>query len=314
MRLLFVFLSCFELISCAFRPTLTTSNISIDSTLIEQIATPTSEPIPYAGIAIDQVFPVIGHSEFENAEQGKKNVKVPVDDLVVSFQYFKPQSIEHDGRTIFHFLTKPGFGYWSTVVGTSHLLGSDSTEIYLNSIGPGAVCCTNYWITDISAKTPRSIFRSEDYGNFRDAMEIFDADGDGIYELVQFDSCMRYFRDDCGSCSPEPRAYFKYDPKMRKYRPAKGIVQDFVLKQLSETESWLAEKYGQYILSQDPVLSNDLHRSVIAHVSDLLHLGQDKQAWKIFRRYSKVVDEEDRKEILRRLASCKFYKALRSKV
>ena len=29
------------------------------------------------------------------------------------------------------------------------------------------------------------------------AYEIFDEDGDGVYELVQFDSCLRYFKDDC---------------------------------------------------------------------------------------------------------------------
>jgi hypothetical protein len=313
MRYFVVVLYCFSLISCGSDPALVTSEVRPELTTIEiePAPTPTPEVKPYLGIAIDQVFPVAYHDEWKTAEEAKTKVSVPVDDLGLTFQYFKPQAITRDGRTIFRFATMPGFGYWSNVAGLSYLLGSNSKQIYLNSVGPGAVCCTNYWITDVSTKAPRSIFRSEDFGRFRDAMEIFDADGDGIYELVQFDSCMRYFRDDCGSCSPEPRAYFKYDSKLRTYRPAKKILQDFVRDQIPNTEKWLAEQLREFKETENIGTKFDLRRSVIAHVADMLHVGEERKAWEIFQTFKEVLDGEDRQEIKKRLASCKFYQALR---
>ena len=143
-------------------------------------------------------------------------------------------------------------------------------------------------------------------------MEIFDADNDGIYELVQFDSCLRYFRDDCGSCSPEPRVYFKYRKDIGRYWPVKGVVQDFVREGFAGSDKWIDDKYSEWKSTKDVGIALDLHRSIVAHIADLLHVGEDKKAWSLFEKYSGVVNAEDRRELKKSLRQCKAYNTLKA--
>lgn len=161
----------------------------------------------YLGTAIDQVFPPTTHISAIDNNDHEKDYSVEVAGFLLKVEEYVPRTLEHNGRAVFKFKEREAGGYWGTLVGSSQLRGSGSKEIYTVVSGPGGVCCTNYSIVNISSGRPKSIFHSEDFGGFRDPMEIFDAEGDGIYELMQFDSCFRYFMDDCGSCSPEPRAY-----------------------------------------------------------------------------------------------------------
>jgi len=272
----------------------------------------------YPGITIDQKFLIIEHHDFTENDLKEKDFKekiylVNAEDFQVTVKNFTPKTISKNGKTIFNFKTLYPSGYWSSLVGVSHLLGENSKEIYVIANGTGGVCCTNYWITDVSSETPKNIFRSEDFGSFRDPMEIFDGDGDGIYELVQFDSAFRYFMDDCGSCSPEPKAVFKYNKKTGTYLPAKGIQQDFVKESFSETEKWLAETFEKLKTKEDVGEELNFRRSLLAHVVDLLYFGDERKAWKIFDKYfSEDSDKEKiRAEIKKRLQESKFYQALK---
>jgi hypothetical protein len=267
----------------------------------------------YPGITIDQKFPIIEFHDFMEGDFKEKTYSVNVEGFQVTAKKFSPQTIGKNGKTIFDFRTLHSIGYWSSLVGVSHLLGENSKQIYVIANGPGGVCCTNYWITDVSNGTPRNIFRSEDFGGFRNPMEIFDADNDGIYELVQFDSSFRYFMDDCGSCSPEPRAVFKYNKKAGTYLPAKNVQQDFVKESLAETEKWLAETFEKLKTKEDVGEKLNFHRSLLAHVVDLLYLGDDRKAWETFDMYSSKdsYTEKTRAEIKKRLRQSKFYQVLK---
>ena len=274
---------------------------------------PMSEGPEYPGKTIDQLFPIISDHSFADGNFREMRFDVEVLGFRVAVSGFAPQSIKKNSKALLKYRTRQPADYWSNLVGVSSLLGPESKQIYVVSTGPGAVCCTNYWITDVSSKTPRNLFRSEDYGSFRNAMEVFDAEGDGVYELVQFDSCFRYFMDDCGSCSPEPRAYFRYDAKRQRYRPVKGVQQDFVKKEMERTEKWIEEKYQELKAKNDLTTEFDLHRTVLSYVADLLHIGEEKKAWRVFNKYGNDADGKVRKEIRRRLASCEFYQALIAK-
>lgn len=242
-----------------------------------------------------------------------KTYSINVEDFQITVKNFSPQTIGKNGKIIFSFKALYPNDYHSILVGVSHLLGKNSKEIYVVAVGPGAVCCTNYWIMDVSNGKPRNIFRSEDFGGFRDPMEIFDADGDGAYELVQFDSAFRYFMDDCGSCSPEPRAVFKYNRKTGTYLPARGIQQNFVKESLSDAQKGLAETLERLKKEENLGLELDFHRSLLAHVVQLLYLGDERKAWKTFDKYfPKNFDKEKtRSEIKKRLRESKFYRALK---
>lgn len=300
--------------SCSFAPShqIDPEHVATTGTVLQATppqASPSPEEYEYLGKSIDQVFPITESHDFQDSEYKGKKVQIPVAGYEVVISDFKPIRLLRKSQSVVDFQARHD-GYWASLVGQSSLLGPESRQIYLVASGPGGVCCTNYWIVDLSPPKPRTIFRSEEFGDFRQSMEVFDADEDGIFELVQLDSCMRYFRDDCGTCSPEPRAYFKYDEKTKKYLPAKGVIQDFIKEQLAASESWLAEKYQEWKNTKDPTLQLDLNRSVIAHIADLLHLGEDRKAWNIFKMYGGVVDAADRTEIKNRLAQCKFYRAL----
>ena len=268
----------------------------------------------YPGVMIDQEFPILSIHDFQEKELKHKSYSINADDFQVTFKDFTPKSISKNGKVIFNLKTLYSEGYWSNLVGISRLLGENSKEIYVVANGTGGVCCTNYWITDVSGKTPRNIFRSEDFGSFRDAMEVFDADSDGVYELVQFDSAFRYFMGDCGSCSPEPRAVFKYDKKTGKYIPAKGIQQNFVKESFLKSEKWLAETYEKLKEEENPGLEIDFKRLLLAHIVDFFYLGEEDKAWKIFDKYFVDYSEKEkiRTEIKKRLRQSKFYRSLKN--
>lgn len=265
----------------------------------------------YLGKTIDQVFPIASSITSIDGNGRESDVTIDVENLKVNIVNYVPQTLTHDGKIVFKFREREPEGYWGTVVGTSRLRGAERKEIYVSVSGPGGVCCTNYSITDISDSRPNNIYHSEDFGSFRNGMEIFDADGDGVYELMQFDSCFRYFMDDCGSCSPEPRAYFKYDKASGQYHPATGIAQDFVRAGHRRSDEWLEEKYEELQRTGDVGLGLDIHRSALAHMVDLLFIGEERRAWSVFDKYIDDPKGETRREIDKRLAGCKFYQSLK---
>jgi hypothetical protein len=312
MRHLVLFLSIVLLLSCSAPQLVShpeTANLMADLSAPESESVIESREPAYEGKTIDQIFPVVSDHDFMEEEFRGKRFEVNAAGYTLVIRDFRPHYIEKESKRLLRFSTLEKTGYWSSLVGVSSLLGRNSKQIYVAVTGPGAVCCTHYWIVDVTDTRPRTIYRSEDFGDFRDAMEIFDNEGDGVFELVQFDSCMRYFRDDCGSCSPEPRAYFAFDKKKKTYKPAKGLMQDFVRASMKETEKGLEEKFRQLGEPEDATIRWELTRWTLSYVADLLHLGLERKAWKIFDRYDG--DLKDRRELKRRLRSCRFYQALR---
>lgn len=274
---------------------------------------PSQQESEYPGKTIDMIFPPEPERVIEiGPDRTPTDKAMAIAGYIVHTKGNMPLRLEKDGRTYLRFRTANDWDrYHSFFVAEAKLLGKSSKQLYIVALGPGAVCCTNYWIVDIAGRSSRIIFRSEEYGAFRDPMEIFDADGDGIYELVQYDSVFRYFAGDCGSCSPEPKAYFKYDAKKRRYLPAKGIAEDFALAGMRKTQKWLAEKRVELRASNDPGLAIDISRTALSLTADLLYLGQTKKAWNVFDTYVTDPKGELRKEMQWDLRQSKFYQALR---
>jgi hypothetical protein len=270
----------------------------------------TPESVKYPGVTIDEVFPISAHFSLIDDDGREPEMNVDAAGYSIKIKDYVPRTLWKDGKRIFDFKRREPGGYWGTLVGVSHLTGPKKTEIYTVISGPAAVCCTNYSIVDVSTPQPKNIYHSEDFGSFRNPMEIFDADGDGVYELLQFDSCFRYFMDDCGSCSPEPRAYFKYDRVREQYLPAKGIRQDFVNEDMARTAKWIDDKFQEFQQTGDLTTKLDLHRSVLSYVVDLFHIGEERKAWEIFDKYGDDADGKIRREMRKRLSQCKFYQAL----
>lgn len=273
--------------------------------------TPSEPDKEYPGKTIDEIFPITSNITSIDDNGRESDMTVDVEGLKVNIVDYVPRTLSHDGKIVFKFKKREPGGYWGTVVGSSHLRGVETTEIYVGVSGPRGVCCTNYSITDISNGRPKNMYHSEDFGNFRNPMEIFDGDGDGVYELMQFDSCFRYFMDDCGSCSPEPRAYFKYNKAKGQYLPVAGIAQDFVREGHQHSDKWLAEKYDELQHTGDVGLGTDIRRSALAHMVDLLFIGEERKAWRVFDKYIADPKGETRREIKKRLAGCKFYQLLK---
>ena len=274
-----------------------------------------SEPeyAAYPEKTIDEVFPVTTFSSSLDDDGREEDQSIDIAGYTMRIKNYVPHTLLKDGKVEFVFKKREPEGYWGTVVGVSHLRGPKSEDIYVAISGPGGVCCTNYSIIDISSGTPKSIFHSEDFGYFRNPMEVFDADGDGVYELVQFDSCMRYFLDDCGSCSPEPRVHFRYDRVQGQYLPAALIQQAFVRESMASIEKWIDHEFKKWKSTRDLQTRYELDRSLRSYVADLLHIGAEQKAWAVFKRYGDDSDGKERKEIKRRLAGCKFYQALRQR-
>lgn len=313
--------------SCFYQANMTDKSLVVDapartasentfSSVTNENLKPYTENIEnaYPGISIDQQFPLIANHDFQETDLKEKIYFVNADDFQITVKNLAPKIISKNGKAVFKYKTIYPSDYHSNLVGVSQLLGRNSKEIYVVTNGPGAVCCTNYWIADVSKGKPRNIFRSEDFGGFRDAMEVFDADGDGVYELVQFDAAFRYFMDDCGSCSPEPRAVFKYNKRTRTYLPAKGIQQDFVEESLAKTGKWLEETFNKLKKENDVGLELDFKRSSLAYIVDLFYLGETRKAWKTFDRYFDGWFEKEkiRAEIKHRLKQSKFYQTLKN--
>ncbi len=279
---------------------------------INDVASSASDPQEeYPGRSIDQIFPILDEFDFGDEQRRGRSYSIFQAGYEIKVQGFSPRSISKNGRAVLQLKTKAkAEDYWSLLVGRSKLIGPGSDQLYIVSTGPGGPCCTNYWIVDISKGVPRLIFRSEEFGSFRDAMELFDADGDGIHELVQFDSCFRYFMDNCGSCSPEPRAMFKYNEELGVYRPARGILQDFARVGLGEWERRIASRNTELDQTNEANARFDQNSETLGLVAQLFHTGEDKKAWRVFRKYHGR-DPQVEAEILHRLNSCKFIKALR---
>lgn len=328
MKYFFIFISLFFVISCEKQPQIVGSNengrlpiqtqISQEKIIANLNNSTTTfekdETTPkYPGISIDQEFPIIEEHSFAEEDFKGKEQSINVESFQINVKNFTLKTISKNGKTIFNIKTLYSDGYWSSLVGISHLLGKNSKEIYTVANGTGGVCCTNYWITDVSKETPRNIFRSEDFGSFRNPMESFDADSDGIYELVQFDSAFRYFLDDCGSCSPEPRSVFKYDKKSRTYIPAKNLQQDFVKEYFLKTGKWIPETYAKLQKNEEIELKLDYSRTFLAHIIDLFYLGDESKAGKTFDKYYIGYNNKEkvRAEIKKRLKQSKFFQTLR---
>jgi len=289
-----------------------TSDVTFQAAQATEPKAPPPLTPEYPGKTIDEVFPVLESHDFQEEQFKDRKYVVTVANHQVEISRFIPTFLKRNSRRLLKFQVASG-EYWASLVGESHLLGPESKQIYVVASGPGGVCCTNYWIVDIASEEPRIIFRSQDFGSFRNPMEIADDDRDGNYELVQFDSCMRYFGDDCGSCSPEPRAYFAYDKKLKQYRPAKGIRQAFVKAGFSDSEQWLEAKHKEFQSTGDISVQYDLRRSLLAHIADLLHVGDESKGWDYYRKFRNIVDDKDKAEMKKRLAQCKFYKSLHAR-
>ena len=267
---------------------------------------------PYPGQTIDTIFPPNPKNitDFMDSERDGTAREFEQSGFTITTKDFMPVGLTKSGKQILRFKTKNEQDtYRGFLSGESKLLGPDSKQIYVVSLGPGGPCCTNYWIVDISTPKPRTIFRSEEFGSFREPMEIFDADGDGIYELVQFDTTFRYMNDDCGSCTPEPRAYFKYDPAKKQYLPTTGITEDFVKKYLRRTDEWLIEKQAKLDTGGDPTTALEIQRGALSYMADLLFIGEEKKARSIFDKY--IHDADIKAELDFRLAHSKFYQYIR---
>src|SRR5688572_14487402 len=183
-------LALFVLMSCGHGPSSNHSAVSHTDILDfnnPPSPTPATQQIEdkYPGVTIDQRFPIISEHSFGDKGTDKLKFDVSVLGLTIQVSGFAPKVLRRKSVKLLSFKTRQPPDYWSNLVGTSSLLGEASSEIYVVSTGPGAVCCTNYWVVDVSSKKPKLIFRSEDFGNFREPMEIFDHDDDGVFELVQ---------------------------------------------------------------------------------------------------------------------------------
>lgn len=278
-------------------------------------AAPAPEPVPeekseYPGRSIVQIFPPLADGDI--SEEGNKNpYEMKYENYNLKIDGHTPKVLQRDGKNIFRYKVNKT-GYWSSGAGVAHLLGEKSTQIYFVNAGDAGVCCVSYWIVDISAERPREIFRSEDYGrSLYHSMEIFDIDNDGIYEIEQSVSSFRYFMGDCGSCSPEPRAVFKYDKNAGKYLPAKGITQPFLAESREKGEKELIGK----LKSRDPedlAEDNRLSHWVLEKTIDHIYAGNEANGWRFFNKYypKSSYKEKVRREIRKILDVCPFYKAL----
>lgn len=313
-RMKFFLLSLFviSILGCVIPPEHATfSALPLQTTSIEPSPTPQPLESVYPGTTIDQVFPILSDRSFSGGDDAKKRALIPIQGFEIEVNEFAPITLRRGKSTLLKFKTMSSDGYWSNLVGASHLLGKNSNQIYIVSTGPGAVCCTNYWIVDINNSTPREIFRSEEFGRFRDPMELFDDDGDGIYELVQMDSCFRYFMGDCGTCSPQPRVTFKFDPGTYSYKPAAGIMQDFAKETLVNLENQLAEMASVSKQTEDTQKRHELESIAFDCFVQRLHLGEEEAAWNLFKTYIPKPSKEMMAEIENRLKNCEFYQTLK---
>lgn len=272
-------------------------------------ASPTPEPSPeeaYPGVELSGRFPAVASAgTTESLKDGKHQINVG--QFKIEFVRYTPVSITGtEGKSVRIETQHPG-EYNGYAVGFAELRGKQEDTIYIEIGGPGAVCCSQILLFDVSGRYPKFAFTSEDYGRFKWGAEIFDSEGDGTLEIAMFDSCFRYFMDDCGSCSPQPRAVFKYDKRNRKYIPAKGLQQDFAKEALKETKAWIKEQYAL----KDEERDFRYRWSVNQFVVQQLWLGDEEKAWSFFDQFALDRKQETKKEMKETLKECKYYQAIR---
>ena len=105
-------------------------------------------------------------------------------------------------------------------------------------------------------------------------------------------------------------AYFKYDPIRKQYLPARDIQEDFVKDEMVRTEHSIEEKFQEFKRTGDLTVEVELSRLVLSGVVDLLHIGEEKKAWEIHKKYGDDSDGKTLHEMRKRLSNCKFYQAL----
>jgi hypothetical protein len=280
-----------------------------ESTTIEPAAGATPETT-YEGKSIDELFPEEARfSSIEGKDTDKGKHELSIGGYSLEFDDFRPLVLRTNKKTVFSFQTKYKKDYWSLGAGVAHLLGQNSRQIYVGNTGPGGVCCSNYWIVDMTGNQPRLIFSTEEWGGFRDAIEIFDTDDDGTYELAHFDSCFRYIFDDCGTCTPEPRVAWRYDVRTRRYLPAKHLMQGFARAELDQEKNSLKAPPIKPGESDDLREAYDRRRTALDVFAQLMHLGVESEAWTILNKYYKP-SKKELAEINQRLAACPYYQFL----
>ena len=122
----------------------------------------------YPGKTIDMVFPPSAETSIvRNGSNDGPDRKFEHSGFTIHTKGFSPSALERNGKKIMKFYTaSPWDEYWSFLIGEANLLGPSSKQVYIVSTGPGAVCCTNYWIVDIADSTPR-LFSERKFGRFR---------------------------------------------------------------------------------------------------------------------------------------------------
>lgn len=273
-----------------------------------------SEPVrekPYPGRDLHEVFPFMAEHTFGEDELVGKPYSVAVDDLKVNFKNFAPKSISRNQQTLLRFKPDSNTEYISNWVGKSHLLGLGSTEIYV-SAGNGGICCGEDWIADVTNGRARIIFHSDDWGRFYGSLEIFDAEGDGVYEIVDFDASFRYVAGLLGVSSPYPRAVFRYDPREGRYLPAPRLQQDFVMQAMEEDEKWIVD--ASRGIDTKPVNTPEQFKvNLLSQVVDLLFMGKERQAWAMLNRYCPLDElKAIRTELREKAAKSPYLQAIKN--
>lgn len=268
----------------------------------EPAPTPSPETeIEYPGVFIDSKFPLTETDEF--TYQNYKLISSPQER---KFSATFPVKITRDGKTIYKF--KPKYEYSRTNgAGVAALLGEKSQQLYYVNI-TGGPCCVHYWIIDVTSGSPKEIFRSDDYNDLSEMIELHDFDNDGTLEISQLVYTFRYFDDLCGSCSPLVHAVFKYDKAKGKYLPARGLYLPYAREYIKQREEQVAEEnknesangfYWQYKVKILEVL--------LGHI----YAGEREKGWKFFEKNYLAGDKKEyRPKIEKVLAESKLYKAL----
>lgn len=283
---------------------------------------PTPEPEPekpYPGRTVDQLFPVLARHDFGEESLVNKTFSVPADGLTVNVYNFTPLTISRHRQKLFDFGNRRDTeNSSSNLLVRSHLLGRGATEIYAART-TGAICCTDSWIVNTTKGQPRLVFRSLDYGYFYEPFEVFDADGDGVYEIAGYDHAFRYVASLLGGSSPWPQAVFKYDPRVGRYLPAPELQQNFARENREENRRWLIDAARKLKADPTVTLKYGFRESVIGYVVDLFYLRRDREAWSFLNRYYPRDDRPDdprsirsvRADLRDRIRQSKYLQAIR---
>ncbi len=278
-----------------------------------------SQPLPDdPGTYIDEVFPPLTHHDSSMEEDNADtSFDFKYENYLLKIKKNVPQVLLKNGKRWFEYKADRE-SYRTNVIGISRLLGKAKKQLYFVNVGSGAVCCTNYWIVDISSARPKEIYRTEDYGgSLGDPIELFDADGDGVYEMVQAVYAFRYMLDECGTCSPQPRAVLKYDRRAGKYLPAKDIYPPWAAKIWKEEKARVIKAFREKKFDGEGI-DRGYSRTVVDLLTHFIYRGREKEAWAFFDKYyvrdgTNYNDKSKtrvRREIKYIINHCRFYQAL----